>query len=142
MGNWLCIVNKTNWPIVEKTQSWGVRDRHAEVLKQVRKGDSLVFYVTGRFAVPAIYEVLGAPFESSERVFEPAGFQHGDMFPHRVRIREKLVPRQAVDFRGLVPALDLFPKKQAWNMVLRGKAMLPLSDRDYETIREKLARST
>lgn len=138
MTTWLCILNESNWRIVKNKNIWGVSNRHAQLIRHVKEGDSLVFYIKGLYEVAGIFEVVSSPFQDSKRIFNANGFDQKERFKDRVRIQEKIVPSEPFDFRALIPDLELFKRKDRWGPRLQGRAMIKLSDQDFHLIRKAL----
>src|SRR6266571_7923544 len=78
MSYWLAVTIPENWEKCRLTGLWGTTDRYAGLMRRVRKGDSLLVYVTG-LKCAGIFEITEAYFSSNEAVWED------DLYPHRVK---------------------------------------------------------
>ena len=126
---WLCILTPENYEIVRRELVWGVKDRHRRVLDQVKPGDILVMYVIGEKKIKGVYEVASEPYRDESELFK------GGLFPNRVRIKRVIDSEEGIDIKELVPKLDIFKRKDRfWAGVLRGKAMIELTEESYKTI--------
>jgi len=45
--NWLCILDRENWEIVQQRKIWGVAERYKNTIAKVKIGDQLLFYLVG-----------------------------------------------------------------------------------------------
>ena len=139
MRYWLCITSDENWEVVREKRIWGVSERHRKQISEVRPGDVLIFYVKqklGKGAHPplitGIFEADSEPFKDESELFVPTS--PGERFPHRVRLKEKLIPRKPVEFKQLIPKLKFITNKERWAVHLMGKAMKEISGEDYDRI--------
>jgi len=130
---WLCILAPENYEIVKEKLIWAVKDRHKNVIAQVKLGDKLVMYVIGEKKIKGIYEVVSEPYREETEIFT------GGIFPNRVRIRPLKLSDEGIDIKELVPELKLFKRTDAkWAGVLRGRAMIELDKEDYGKIERKM----
>ena len=130
---WFCILTPENYEIVKNELVWGVTSRHKNKIIRVEPGDRLVMYVIGEKRIKGIYEAVSKPYEDETEIF------HGGVYPYRVKLRQVKESEKGIDIRELVPELELFKRKDAkWAGVLRGRAMIEITEKDYKTIENKL----
>jgi len=130
---WFCILTPENYEIVKNELVWGVTSRHKNKIIRVEPGDRLVMYVTGERKIKGIYEAVSKPYEDETKIF------HGGVYPYRVKLRQVKESEKGIDIRELVPELKLFKRKDAkWAGVLRGRAMIEITEKDYKTIENRL----
>ena len=130
---WLCILTPDNYEVVRDKLVWGVTDRHVNAISQVKPGDKLVMYVIGEKRIKGIYEVISEPYRDETEIFK------GGVFPNRVKLKPVKLNDEGIDIRNLVPKLRIFKRKDRfWAGVLRGKAMVELSEEDFWTIEATL----
>ena len=55
-------------------------------------------------------------------------------FPHRVEVKPVLLSEKGVDIKKLLDKLEIFRGKKKWVGVIQGRAMVPISENDYEII--------
>ncbi len=133
-GYWLCVTNERNWNVVKKRKVWGVPARNERLIKRVKKGDFLVFYVSPK-RIGGIFRVVSEPFFDDSALFSSEGFSSNERFPHRVKIEPVAVPKKFVEFDPLITKLDFIVNKERWTGYLR-RAMLSIPEKDYKTIYE------
>jgi len=131
-GYWLCVTNERNWNVVKRKKVWGVPARNERLIKKVKKGDFLVFYVSPK-RIGGIFRVVSEPFFDDSVLFSSEGFFEDERFPHRVKIEPVIVPKTFVKFDPLIPRLNFIVNKERWTGYLR-RAMLNIPERDYKTI--------
>lgn len=136
-GYWLCVTDQENWQVIRDKLVWGVSDRYKAVIKQVKVGDMLVFYVKPK-RICGIFEVASKPYTSAERIFKSGGLSGRETFPHRIRLKPILVSKECLSFEPLIPKLEFIKNKEQWTGHLR-RAMVPISERDFELIRKELS---
>jgi len=130
---WLCILTPENYEVVKKELVWGVTSRHKNKIMQVEPGDKLVMYVIREKKIKGIYETASKPYEDEKKIF------HGGIYPYRVKLKLIKESEEGIDIKELVPELELFKRKDAkWAGVLRGRAMIEITEKDYKTIENKL----
>ena len=131
---WLCILTPENYEIVKEKLVWGVTERHKNKILQVELGDKLVMYVIGEKKIKGIYEAASKPYEDRTEIF------HGGIYPRRVKLKPVKQSEEGIEIKKLVPELELFKRKDKfWAGVLRGKAMIEITEKDYKKI-EKIVR--
>ena len=143
MSHWLCILNRENFEVVMGKRIWGVSKRHKNQLMRVDVGDKLIFYLIGEkigdekrdSAIGGIFEVISRPYEDHKPVF-PSQITKGEVYPHRVKVKPLLIPKEEVPFRPLIERLEFITNKKKWSGHLVGKAMREIPERDYGVIRE------
>lgn len=130
---WLCILSPENYEIVKKKLVWGVTDRHKNTIMQVKPRDRLIMYVIGEKKFKGIFEAVSEPFTEKKEIFK------GGVFPNRVKLKLIKVDEKGVEAKKLVPKLKFFKRKDNfWAGILRGKAMLEISEEDYKIIEKSL----
>lgn len=135
---WLCITTHENWDIIRKQNIWGVETRYAVTIKRVCVGDRLIFYVKqeikGSAKTPSmivgIFEVISEPFYDETPIFS------GGIYPWRVKL--KPIKLGEVEFKLLISKLEFIKNKRKWSAHLRGKAMIEISEEDYNLIKAAL----
>lgn len=133
-GYWLCVTNERNWNVVKKKRVWGVPAKNERLIKRVKKGDFLVFYVSPK-RIGGIFRVVSEPFFDDSVLFSSEGFSGNERFPHRVKIEPVAIPKEFVEFDPLIPKLGFIVNKERWTGYLR-RAMLNIPEKDYKTIYE------
>mgnify|MGYP000518808956 CR=1 FL=1 len=130
---WLCILTPENYKTVKEKLVWAVKDRHKNVIAQVKPGDKLVMYVIGEKKIKGIYEVTSELYREETEIFWDG------IFPNRVRIKPLKLNDEGIDIKELVPELKLFKRTDAkWAEILRGRAMIELNAEDCERIKRKI----
>ena len=133
---WLCVTDRVNWQVIRDKLVWGVSDRYKSVIEQVRVGDMLVFYVKPK-RICGIFEVASKPYTSTERIFKSGGISGHETFPHRVKLKPVLVPKECLNFELLIPKLKFIKNKERWTGHLR-RAMVSIPEQDFELIKKEL----
>jgi len=136
---WLCVANEVNWEKVQKLNTWGIRARFRKLIEQVKLGDELVFYVKPK-RIGGIFKVVSNSYEDHKKIFSTKGFRGGDRetFPFRIRLERLTVPEDFLPFEQLIPKLNFIANKEKWGGYLVGRALIPISEDDYDTIRDAI----
>jgi len=134
---WLCVVNQRNWSVVRRELVWGVPRRHRNKLASVRKGDVLIFYIKGS-KIGGIFQVVSDPYVDETRIFDTTGFPETEKFPYRVKLKPVIVSKKLIDFRPLVGMMSFITNKRLWGLHLLGKAMIKISQKDFEILKQTL----
>jgi len=130
---WVCILTPENYAVVKEKLVWGVTDRHKNTIMQVKPKDRLIMYVIGEKKFKGIFEAISEPFVEKKEVFK------GGTFPNRVKLKPVKISEEGIDAKKLVPKLKFFKRKDNfWAGILRGKAMLEISEDDYKIIEKSL----
>lgn len=140
----LCITNEENFNVIKDKKVWGVAQRHLNKIKDVSKGDILVMYEIAKQKsqnnepkppyIRAFYEVNSDLFEQNTKIFEPTPKNPNEKFPLRLNLKEIEVLDNPINFKDLIHDLEFIANKKAWYGSLMGRAMIPLSDKDYNVI--------
>jgi len=129
---WLCVTNRENWEVVQKRRIWGVPERSSRQIERVKVGDYLVFYMMPK-KIAGIMEATSEAFRSDNKIFNWKGPSGDETFQHRIKLKPVTVPKQPLDFEGLIPKLNFISNKDFWTGHLR-RAMRTIPKEDYETI--------
>lgn len=136
MKYWLCISNEANWNVAKNKNIWGFSETNRRQLERVKSGDYLVFYVKPS-RIGGIFQILES-FEDDKGIFNSSEFG-GEKFPNRVRLKPILAPNKLMDFKPLIKKLDIIRRKdKKWGTSLFGRAVAPLSSKDYTVISTSL----
>lgn len=136
MTYWLCVTNAENWEIIKKENLWGIPEKRK--MPDVKPGDKLVFYVKQKGPkdypkIMGIFEVVSEPFDDKTSVFK-APSKSKEVYPHRVKIRSVEIFDPPKNFKEYVKDLSFIKSKQYWSLSLLGKAMIKLSNKDFEIL--------
>ena len=121
---WLCVVNKENFEVVKEKRVYGVPARAHNQIGKIRVGDILVFYV-----ISPIRCILGISKSTSSTFEEKKLFPWKDrIYPYRIEISEvEEVRVRSKEFIGKISSIK--------NRIPMGTSLIPISRKDYETIR-------
>jgi len=133
---WLCVTNEINWEKVQKLNIWGTRARFRKLIEQVDLGDELVFYVKPK-RIGGIFKAVSNSYEDHKKIFSTKGFTGGneETFPFRIRLERLTVPEDFLPFEQLIPKLNFIANKEKWGGYLLGRALIRLSEGDYNTMK-------
>jgi len=142
MAFWLCITTEENWEVIKSKNVWGVPERHKNTISRVKPGDRLLIYLKqerreDRLVEPRIvaeYEATSEEFSDHSKIFKAPKGMGNETFPLRIKIKPVEVFKKPVEFKPLIPKLELIKNKKRWTGHLMGKAMREISERDYNTI--------
>jgi predicted RNA-binding protein len=134
---YICITNEQNWEVVKNQKVWGVPQRSMHEIAKVKPNDVLIFYVKQR-KVFGIFRVITELFKSDERMFGTAGFAKEETFRNRISLEPKVVLKEPIDFRELVPKLKFITQKHKWGLHFWGKAMRTIPNEDYKIIESSI----
>jgi len=131
------VINENNWDVVKKQKVWGVSERNRRQLEGVKIGDLLIFYVKAS-RIAGIYKAISKMFESDVKIFSSAGFA-AEIFPYRIKVEPKLVPKRSKEIKPLIPQLEFLKRKdKKWGTTIFGKAMKGISEEDYKLMESSL----
>ncbi|MEM2189951.1 MAG: EVE domain-containing protein [Archaeoglobaceae archaeon] len=142
MAFWLCITTEENWEIIKNKNIWGVPERHKNTISKVKNGDRLLIYLKQERKddeikeprIVAEFEATSEVFKDSSRIFKSPKGMGNEIFPLRIKIKPVEIFIEPIDFKSLIPKLDLIKNKKKWTGHLMGKAMREISEKDYATI--------
>ena len=117
---WLFSVNRTNWDVVQNKNTWSLRREKSATSRRIKKGDKIVFVVTGTrpLIFAGIFEVAEDWVHDSHPIWPDELEGKKAIYP----IRTTLKPLQigSADFDLLVPKLTFVRKKSSPYSYLRG----------------------
>jgi predicted RNA-binding protein len=134
MNYWICIINRENLNIVIQKQIWGVAERYKYLLSKVNVGDRLIFYVTKESVFGGVSEVASDGFIDEEEIFLPIKTDRKQKFPFRFKIKPVVFLKQITPIEPLIIKLDFIKKKNRFQVHFMGKAMIPIGEKDFNTI--------
>ncbi len=143
-----------HWIVVSSVDNWqrtvdrgftiqGLKSRHRKKAEQMRPGDKIVYYVTGRKAFAGVATVTSPFFEDSEPIWVSGNAKKaGEEYPFQVRIEADL----ALAGDAFVPAERIARKMvyaskwpaEHWTLAFQGNVHL-IPEEDYRLIREAIA---
>jgi len=130
---------------VKKKNVWGLSVKDKKKVEKLKAGDHLIFYVKQRREnnevigplIVGVYKIVSEPFRSEDKIFSSPS---SDSFPLRVKIKAVAVPREALNFKTLVPELSFIRKKKNWGRYMQ-KSMGIIPEEDAATIISHLERN-
>ncbi|MCS7130326.1 MAG: EVE domain-containing protein [Archaeoglobaceae archaeon] len=142
MTFWLCITTEENWEVIKAKNIWGVPERHKNTIAKVKKGDRLLIYLKQERRneeikeprIVAEYEVISEVFKDPSRIFKSPKGMGNENFPLRIKIKPVEIFKAPLEFKPLIPRLELIKNKKKWTGHLMGKAMREISEKDYKLI--------
>lgn len=145
MGHWLAVTNFENWKIVNQKNIWGVAKHHKNVIKKVQPDDNILFYVSGRIVekeripgmITAAYDVVSPCYEDDTSIFISPNSMGDEVFPLRIKIKPYKIFSPPIEFKPLVNSLTFVKNKHWWVGSIRGRAMRPIPNQDFELIMSK-----
>ncbi len=129
---WLCITNDKNWDVIRKRNVWGVPKRSRGIIRKVKIGDLLVFYVSPK-RVAGVFKAVSEPYVDEEVIFSAEGFSSDERFSYRVRLEPVALAEEYIDFSPLIPKLSFIVNKKRWTGYLR-RAMVQIPKGDYDLL--------
>ncbi len=141
---WLFSVSRANWDVVLNKNLWGLRREKAATSRRVKKGDKIVFIVTGTrpLIFTGVFEVAEDWFQDSRPVWSDELEEKKAIYPIRARLKPLQIG--SADFDLLVPKLTFVAKKSSRYAYLRGTPanfQKPIPLDDYRIIIEELQRN-
>ena len=141
---WIVVGSVDNWQrtVDRKFTIQGLKSRHRKKAEQMRPGDKIVYYVTGRKAFAGIATVTSPFFEDNEPIWVSGNTKKaGEPYPFRVRI----TPDLALPDGAFVPAEGIARKMvyaskwpaEHWTLAFQGNVHL-IPAEDYRLIREAI----
>ncbi|MBB6402672.1 putative RNA-binding protein [Methanococcus maripaludis] len=137
----MCITDEENWNVVKDKKVWGVSEMYKNTIAKVEKGDMLLIYEMGKNGkepkpqyVRGLYEVTSEVKTDNKRIFGIHPDRPNETYPLRLKLKEIEVFESPILFKPLVEKLEFIKNKKQWSGSLR-RAMVPLSEKDFNTIR-------
>ena len=136
---WIVTISEDNLQDTLKHNLIGLPERRRNLLKRVRLGDTVVFYVGKKRAgyggprasvsqFGPVAEVTGEEFFSEAPIW---GSRGGDVFPSRLPI--SLVSEGRVNAADIIPHLSFVRDKGKWGLYFL-TGVRELSEEDYKTL--------
>jgi len=120
----------------------GIKSRHRRRVEQMRPGDRLLYYVTGRTSFTASVTLTSPMFEDHTPLWRSS--RRDESYPWRVRIRPDRVleEEQWVPARELAYRMDYVRKwpPEYWTLAFQGH-LHQLSQKDFGLVEDELQRS-
>ena len=145
MTAWIVVGSPENF---ERTASLGfevqgLKSRHRKKAERMKKGDPLVWYLTGAQVFAGYAEIAGGYFEDHEPIWGSDKKKDED-YPWRVPIRKAVaLPKESrVPAEEVARKLDHVAKWPAehWRLAFQGNVH-EISDKDFQTIRKALTKA-
>ena len=138
---WLCISTRANEEVTRKKYVWGVANRFANTIAQVKKGDSLVMYTRQEIvekttipsAIAGIYKATSGVYQDDQPLFVTPKFLGNELFPYRIKVEPEIIFPEPLPFKPLVPELSFVKNKIMWSGSIR-TAMRVIPENDYQKI--------
>lgn len=119
---WIIVADRTNMELCAELGVFGLNS--GSQLPKIDVGDKLIAYIRKEVTFSGIGEVTNPYYIEDKQLFE------GGLFPNRVGIRLKLLPKdQAVNVWKLVDELEFSKGKLNWQGALAGgMRKIPMAD--------------
>jgi hypothetical protein len=119
----------------------GIKSRHRKKAEQIRPGDTVIYYITGKQALAAIAQVTSSYFEDQTRVWNCKSNRDTEVYPFRFRLAPDLIlPESAYlpaqDLAGQLTYLKKWPAEH-WRLGFQGNIHL-WPEADYQLAREAM----
>ena len=140
---WLCILDRTNWKVVQQKKVWGVSERHKNTISKVQINDQLLFYLVSELidgvrlesAIGGQARVVSEPFIKKTRIFGDKSVKKtNEVFPLRIKITNIEVFKKEIPFKPLIKSLDFIKNKKRWGGHIQGAAMRTIPKEDHDRI--------
>ena len=119
----------------------GVKSRHRRRVEQMRAGDRLLYYVTGRMAFAATVTLTSPMFEDHTPLWRAN--RRDEAYPWRFRIHPDQVPDEAqwIPAREIAYRMEYVRKwpPESWTLAFQGH-LHQLTQRDFKLIEDELKR--
>ncbi len=120
----------------------GVKSRHRKRVEQMRSGDRLLFYVTGRMAFTATCTLTSAMFEEHNLLWRST--RRDEDYPWRVRMRPDAILEDAewLLAKEIAYRLDYVRKwpPEHWTLAFQGH-LHQLPQKDFKLIEDEFRRT-
>jgi len=119
----------------------GIKSRHRRRVEQMRSGDRLLYYVTGRMAFSATVTLTSSMFEERSLIWRSA--RRDEVYPWRIRIRADQVLQEPVWIlaRELAYRMEYVRKwpPEHWTLAFQGH-LHQLPQKDFKLIEDEFLR--
>ncbi len=136
-SHWLLVTTRENWSYLRSKSEWAFRENTRSSSLRVAQGDHGIVYLLGdgklgSSAIGGLVEFVGA-------IRTIHGINSFDQsYPIRIDVRVIHQLNPPTSFAGFVSRLEFIKSKSYWGAHLRGRSLIRLSDKDYETLRSEL----
>jgi predicted RNA-binding protein len=112
----------------ENPRLFGFKDT-VNKAKSIKPGDIIVYYLSGSSTIKGIYEVCDKPWKRDDRWVSE----------HQIQISPILELKGSIDFKVLVPNLQIFKGLIRWSGAIQGKnAVRELNKTDFKIIEDSV----
>lgn len=116
----------------ENPRLFGFKDA-VNKAKLIKAGDIIVYYLSGSSTIKGIYEVCKRPWERDNRWVSE----------HQIQISPILELKDSIDFKVLVPNLQLFKGLIKWSGAIQGtNAVRELNKTDFKIIEDRVYKAS
>ena len=120
----------------------GLKSRHRKKAERMKRGDKIVYYITGQKAFAGIATIESPYFESHERIWASGDPKKaGEDYPFRVNIaRDVILPlADAIPAEGVARRMAYVAKWPAnnWTLAFQGNVH-EIGEDDYRLIRDAI----
>lgn len=141
---WITVGTPENFEVLRKRKFdiTAFKSSRKKQSSEMRPGDRIVFYLTGKVLFGGVVEVTGEAFEDTSDIGLESEGKPGEGFPYRIKTKPVVIakPGNEIDVRDITDLLDktrnFGPKKLG--MCFRGN-LHRISDADLEVIEGLLA---
>ncbi len=134
--NYLVVCKPQSYAVTKETGVIGYYDelinRSGTDFKNVKRGDKVFFYVSGKKTIEGVAQVTESYFFDNAMVY---GTDKNYVYPHRIRVQMQQ-DGLAIDFKKLVPQLELI-KDKSGRVVYSAyfvRAFIALSEADSDLL--------
>lgn len=145
MHYWLWVTTYENWKITENTKIIGISNRFRTTRENLKIGDEGLVYIkqrSGHNETPQIkksviiahFKIVSEFYEDNKKLFNMPENNQKELFPLRFKITILKKYDNPIVFKNLIGNLDFIKNKTRWGMHLMGKAIIQISEKDFEYI--------
>jgi predicted RNA-binding protein len=142
MAYWINVTTSENWAITKETSILGAAERYRKSLSQLSIGDRCLIYVRQHKVnkdvigprIVAEYEVASKPFDDKQKIFGTPPGMANEAFPQRVKLKPLRIFKKPIEFKPLILRLAFIKNKKNWAAHLQGRAIIKITEQDYDSI--------
>lgn len=151
MTYWLIVTTVENLQVIKEKCVVGISERNTTAFAEVMEGDKCVIYTrlekkpAGKTIGPTmtgVFEVVSMGYGRS-KIFQAPPARPSEIFPLRLKVKPASpFIDNAIPFKPLIDKLAFIKHKKHWGSYLQGRALIPLSEKDYRAIVSSLQKES
>jgi predicted RNA-binding protein len=128
---WVGVINEENFEILLEKNLFGLKYDFQKRVKNLDAGDFIVFYILGK-KIAGVFEITSKPYETNKEIFNRY------LYPIRFDLKKIGKVEKKNLLNSLIAELSFIKNKINWGGHFQGKAIIEISENDFNKIKEYL----